>query len=439
MGRYAVFIVLALTFSLMTYGQGLRNTFFSAEAVANQNFSNTQARNIAQSAAYVAIQKILDTSDNMLNPAKNATLNYPSGTNAFLDWPDMQGSYRFTVQNQNDTLIVLQSFGRFGNTTYRVDVMMSNESSDWNPDLTRAVFSDGRIDLSGSARIVGHAGSNATGISMITLAGTARVDSTLSIGPGAVGLLTVSHPVWGGPWYNELKNLSQPQTFELPDFPASPASAPRPNVIVTSWPVHPPLNPADYEGRFIPELRIESNVRLTLNIGNEDRVLHVGHLNIINGHIDIIGTGKLTIFVEDRITMGSSSTVNNNTGRNSGQMFTYYRGTHALNLAGGTRFTGGIYARVADIAITNGGGINGNIITGGTSLKITGGAYANSRVMYAPNAYVEVRNGAVVNGAIVSNRFVADGNTRVIYNRSLTDPLPQIGGSEQRLAVRSWR
>lgn len=437
MGRYAIFIVLALTFSLLTYGQGIKSVFYAAEVDVIQNYNSNQARNIAQSAALVALAKLIDPSDTDLEPDEDEIIYVPSTPDLFEDWPLMQGSYRYRVQNFGDSLVVLNSEGRFDETVYTHSIVMDFSGASWNPDLSRAVFANGRIDLTGSARITGHAGTNATGPSMVTFDGTAGVDSTLSIGPGGIGPIVVTHPSYTANWYNELDNLSSPQSFTLPDFPDSPATTPCSCIIdATWWPIHPPLTPADYEGKYINEIRLATGLTLDLHVGSEDRVLHVGYLNINGGYLNIIGTGKLTIFVENNLNMGGSGTINNN--RTSETMFTYYRGTNNLTFAGSTRFTGGLYARTTNIAIGGGGGINGNIISGGTSVTIDGGAYAVSRVVFAPNAHVRVLAGATVHGAIVADRFTADGGTRVTYNPSLDDPLPEFG-SERTLAVRFWR
>jgi len=58
------------------------------------------------------------------------------------------------------------------------------------------------------------------------------------------------------------------------------------------------------------EILLNENNTLIINLGNADREIVVIHFNMTNGHIKIVGTGKLTIFVKDKITMGSAATIN---------------------------------------------------------------------------------------------------------------------------------
>ena len=190
MGRYAIFIVLALTFSLMTYGQGLRNVFFASEVELTRNHSTSQARNIAQSAAFVAIQNVLDE-DATFTPGENATIRIPAD-GGFSDWPQMQGAYRYEIINQADTLLRVLSVGRFNTREYTTEIEIGMGDDTWEPDVTRAVFSGARFTLDGSARIVGgHVATNATDAGAVQLGWSARIDSSLSIGPGAIEGLTV--------------------------------------------------------------------------------------------------------------------------------------------------------------------------------------------------------------------------------------------------------
>ncbi|MCH8495956.1 MAG: hypothetical protein LAT57_10060, partial [Balneolales bacterium] len=192
MGRYAIMIVLALTFALMAYGHGLRTTFWVSELEATRNFSLNQARNIAQSAAMIASMNITEE-DASFTPSSNSTLRIPSD-GSFATWPVMQGNYRYEIENQGDSLLILRSFGEFQDQIYRVDVTIASEADEWNPNVSRAVFAGTRIDLSGSSRITGHVATNATNVGAVTLQWSSVIDSSLAIGPGGIPLLTVVNP-----------------------------------------------------------------------------------------------------------------------------------------------------------------------------------------------------------------------------------------------------
>lgn len=439
MGRYAVMLVLALSFSLMLYGYGLRTTFFAAETEAMRNYGTNQARNIAQSAAMIAVQKILDEDDDDLNPETDEVIRIPIVQTAFAAWPAMQGEYRYDITNQADTLIFIATQGRFQGSTYTVEVTMAMAGDEWDFQARRAVFAGTNISLSGSARVNGHVATNATAAGSVNLAWSIRIDSSLAIGPGGNPLITVINPrPLNANIGDGVSTLPREETYPLPDFPVFPVPESVAPAITVSGAASPTYSYTYFENKFVPEIRIQSNTTMRIDVGSEDRVIHVGHLNISQGHLDIIGSGKLTIYVDNNITLNGSSTLNRHGGPE--KVFTYYKGTTQLDFAGATTFRGGIFAETANIRIGGSGGIQGNIITGGSSVQIYGNAEANSRIIYAPNAHVTLTGSGRARGAIVSNRFTASGSTYVVFTSNFDDELPRLrGGSSSEMRVRSWR
>src|SRR5690625_6375246 len=57
------------------------------------------------------------------------------------------------------------------------------------------------------------------------------------------------------------------------------------------------------------EININGNKTLTLDVGDTDREIVVDQL-IVSGHIKLKGTGNLTIYIRDKISMSSGTTVN---------------------------------------------------------------------------------------------------------------------------------
>jgi hypothetical protein len=435
-------LVLALSFSLMLYSAGLRTTFFSAESESIRNFGQNQARNIAQSAAAIAVEKILDEDDEDLNPESDETLQFPLSLSAFEPWVQMQGSYRYTIQNQADTLIIVRSTGRYENTSYTVEVTLEMGSDEWEFQPRRAVFAGTRINLEGSARIRGHVATNATGVGMVNMGWSTQIDSSLAIGPGGVPVLTVINPRPGNTNIGEgITTLTREETYPMPEFPDFPSAASvAASITVSGGGGVVTYSHTDFEGYYIPEIRIQGNRTIRMNVGNEDRVLYVGHLNIDQGHLEITGSGSLTIFVANNITLNGSSTLNRH--GTPEQVFTFYKGASELSFAGSTTFKGGVFAETANIRIGGSGGIQGNIITGGSSVEIFGNAEANSRVIYAPNAHVQLTGAGRARGAIVSDRFSAIGAATVTFTSNLDAEIPPLkggGGGGRKARVRNWR
>lgn len=440
MGKYAIIIVLTVLVSLGIYSYGLQRTWSSADLAAVDVYNESQARNIAQSSAMVAIQKIIVDEDDAFIPEADETILIPASIDSFRNWNAMRGAYRYRIQNLGDSLITVSARSRFRDAEYEIDVVLEKSSGDWDPDLSHAVFARTSLTMTGSARIMGDAGTNSISANAVDLSWSTKIDSSLSIGPGGNPAVVVREANFQqGNVGGDIVNLPNIKTFPLPEFPDYPEKT---DVIsnqtisggggAVTW------NASQYDGKYIPTLRIQSNKVLQLQTGNIDRVLHVGHLDISQGHLDILGTGKLTIYVENQITLGGSSTANRY--RLPETMFIYYGGTNALSFTGSTGFRGGMYAETANITLGGSGGIQGNIITGGTSVTISGNAEANSRVIYAPNAAFTLNGSGRVRGSVVCDTFNAVGNTRVIFTNQYNDEFPMFPGSGgSKMAVRRWR
>ncbi|MGE7771656.1 DUF7305 domain-containing protein [Viridibacillus arvi] len=175
------------------------------------------------------------------------------------------------------------------------------------------------------------------------------------------------------------------------------------------------------ENMKLKTLSLLEKCNLTIDIGNTDKELLVDHLNIVNGNVKIKGSGKLTIYVKDRITTGSGSTVNNN--GNINQLNVYYKGLNQIEMGGAQEIFGSLYAKNANIKFGNSGGFHGDIYSGGSLVEIDGAAKALTRVFFTPNADFILKSGGKVEGSIIAKSFSASGGTTVNYNAS-TNPIP---------------
>lgn len=439
MGRYAIIIVLAFSISILIYGQSNRTILVASNFNVVDQFSINQAQNIAESASLFLVNSMLDPDNDTLIPESNQIIRSSNDSSVFEPWGALEGSYRYTIENIEDSLIILSTVGQFDSRTYQIDVLFDFASSAWEPDLSKAVFAEDGIQLTGSARIRGHAGTNSTAYQAVKLAWSTKIDSSLVIGPGGdISTTVLESNFSNGNVGLSITALPTPIIHELPEFPEFPSESElRSNLIISGWPAPSPLSPSDYDGKYIPVLRMTGNNTLNINVGSQDRVLHVGQLDIQQGHINVFGEGKLTIYVEDKITLNGSSTINNN--RTSDKMFTYYKGANTIDFGGSTSWIGGIYAESANVNISGSGGIKGNILSGGNSINVTGNAEAFSRVIFAPNAHVSLSGSGRVKGAVIAKSFTASGGTSVVFSDQLNDQLPDFDDGEDVLVVRNWR
>ncbi|MDR9367060.1 MAG: polymer-forming cytoskeletal protein [Balneolaceae bacterium] len=158
MGKYAIFIVSALIFSMLTYSSALRNAVFVSNARTVQTHSQNQAYNIAQSAAMVVYNDIRNNPDgSFFSPEEDSTYAYPS-VNGFEDWVEMHGSYNILTRNQGDSLLTIQSIGQFGSSRYIVNIGLIKTSGGgggfpW-PAFDTAIHSDEDIAV-GNGNVYG--------------------------------------------------------------------------------------------------------------------------------------------------------------------------------------------------------------------------------------------------------------------------------------------
>lgn len=432
MGKYAIFIVSALIFSLLTYSSALRNALFMSNTRTIESHSINQAYNIAQSAMMIAVKDITENGeDSPFHPEVDESYAYPS-YNGFQNWSEMHGSYNILTSNQGDSLLTVQSTGQFEELTYLVTVGLVKTSGGggWVPNIDQAVHAENSIALNGSSSIQGDASINSIQPGAVDFQGwPATITGNLFIGPNGdpdevAPKISKWHPGHVG---GDIFVMEEELEYEMPQFPTFPGYSAVGNSVELKGVDSQTLNPSDYTGLYIPEISVKSNTNLTIHVGDQDRSLVVGDFDIDQGHVYITGTGKLNLYVQDDMTLNGSSTINSTGDVN--QVFMYYKGSSELAFRGATSFNGGIFAETANVTLGGSNSLKGTLITGGSDVEIHGAASAESRVVFAPNAHVVLKGSGTIYGSVISDTFEAKGNSHVIYRDDLDSELPDLGGS----------
>jgi|GEM_PF-1297056 len=355
--------------------------------------------------------------------------------------------------NESNTAIKYKiiSEGTIDNRSRRVskeiDIKWEMENSE---EWKTAVFVTDFIKLTGGAQIYGEAGTNASSAGSIELDGGAGISDTITVGPDS-GKDVIKKPSWMT-INNEVKYLSNKYTFDLPSFPIFPSNHTPPDKLAykgsNSYKVIDKgnLNIDNYvvenynltmnQDMKFNQININSNYTLNIDVGNQDRNIVVDSLNVLNGKINIIGTGRLTFYVNNNINMGSGSVINVIKSINAPipdhikKLEIYYKG-QSLEMSGAQKIYGSLHAQRANITLTAGSGFYGYVITGGDKLNISGGANAYTQLFYAPNAAVTLDGGGKVKGTIIAKSYTGAGGTSVTYNDEVKFP-PNIlpGGSD---------
>lgn len=434
MGKYALIIVGALIFSLLTYSYALKNALFQSNVRSVQSYSQNQANNIAQSAAMVAINDIRNNETSDFSPSINSTYIYPSA-NGFADWSnELHGAYHVEVTNQADTLLLIQATGQFEETNYRTSVGLSMGTAIWNPSLNQALHAEHLIHPSGSVDIGCVENSpdclvtiNSIEPGAIDVGGSSYIDADLLIGPTGEPSTVVNgaENITG-----EIATMAQRIDYPMPQFPEYGDENTLPGNSV--YDANITLQPSDYDNKHIPEILLErGNNTLTFDTGGEDRTLIVGKLYLGGqNQINIIGEGKLTVYVDYEVGMIGGSSFNE--GGDINQLMMYYKGNQdvelydeTLDFGGNTIFNGSFYAEHANINLQGTAGIQGNVMTGG-NVQMRGNAEAISKVIYAPNGTVSTVGNTVIKGSVISNEFTGNGNVQLIYDPDFNAELPDL-------------
>jgi len=295
-----------------------------------------------------------------------------------------------------------------------------------------AVQTKGDITLTGSATINGNA---ATDIGIISLDGGSSITGTVGAPSG-----NFQYPSWmGNLSVKHTNSITYPGTTILPPFPEekmqqlSQLSTPpneeisknqnktliinNGNFLADNWMTDNYTLHLTEDTRF-KQFKVDQNNTLTINVGDTDKNLYIEDLSILQGHIKIIGTGKLNIYINNTFNLKGSLNKNGN----ANQINLFYNGSSPITIANETQTAASLYSKQADLTFTGGVGITGNIYTGSNKVRFKGGTNAIGQHIVAPNATVTLEDGAHIKGAIICDNLTANGGTSVTFTESTIHP-----------------
>jgi Tfp pilus assembly protein PilX len=149
---------------------------------------------------------------------------------------------------------------------------------------------------------------------------------------------------------------------------------------------------------------VNSGTTLTIDVGNVNRSIAINTLTC-NGTIRIIGSGKLSIYV-NYLSMGTGSVINSD--GNIEKLYVFYKGLDTTVTLNNGIIYGAMYAiHVPTFTINSTNGVQGHLITDATSVMINGSAITTARLIYAPNADVFSNAGFI--GSIIAKSFGSSG------------------------------
>lgn len=208
----------------------------------------------------------------------------------------------------------------------------------------------------------------------------------------------------------------------------------------------PPTTNSAY---YVPNITIANNSNFTINIGNSN-VMWVTDKIVLNGPMQIVGTGTLTIYLTGNAgSVTTSQTDKFSYGYTGGNGYIghitnperikilidplFYRVRVSgvwqerpvtTTIGGSSPLYIALMAANLNLNLTGSGKIDGYVVTGGTSVTISGGSSTSVALYYAPNAQFTLSGSGQVNGAIIANNFQGGGGTVVQYSDVLFDNFP---------------
>lgn len=443
MGKYAIFIVSALIFSMLTYSSALRNALFQSNFRNIESFSQLQALNIANSAALVAINDIRNDSDSDFAPETDQTYAYPSST-GFADWEDLAGSYNLQVVNQADTLLVIQSTGRFENTDYRVNVgLTKGGTSEWlGVSVDKAIHANSKVDLNGgtvngdislnqkNSEFFGKSNANVIGSLYFHDEGPLPDDDLENY----KGSFSTPEGESSEEGYNETYQMGDEIAHTNPIFPEF--------FVAGTNSINGGNEVLDYLS-YTNGIHFDtfSTNGTTINTGGEGDVTKI-YTNTLDLSKDLTlsGDGSLSIYVSESLELTGGNI--NSTATTPDNLTIYYKGASDVRYEGNGSFKGLLFSGNNDAAINIGGNVDftGHIISFGDEVTL-GGNPTNASLVFAPNAMVTLNGTAgSFEGAIVSDEFLNNGNSTVNYNSDYASILPDLDQeANNQYVIVYWR
>jgi hypothetical protein len=319
-----------------------------------------------------------------------------------------------------------------------------------------AVFADGEIHLSGSGKIIGPVGTNLTSANAISIegGGGVRIQGDCHFPEGAS---EEAISVAEGITKPNMKTTPK-RNYQLPDFPEFPSFSKLDHLpiekdgntyylidnqgdITVDWWVDDGYVLELNRNAYIPNINVKSYKKLTIKADTNIKLV-VDDISI-NGYIDFIGNGKVTLYVKNTINLGSKALNEKSQGETENQaieqLTIYYKGTEKLTVGHDSKVYASLYAETAQVQLTAGSGYMGHIFTGSTEpLEISGDADAISRIIYAPFAPVLCTASGKVEGSIIckSIEVSGDGEIKFVASDEYADiPFEVKNPGEQNLLI----
>lgn len=469
-GGYALVLVLLFVtiISITLAGLSLKMT---------NDLKQTDHEQDSQGAYYVAEGGVADVMETIEKRATEIAANEKSSTAFFIkleneilkrieiggfepnngEIPEAQVTVT-KVDNSVPRKYKIESVGTIGNRERKVAGVFTINFEEGKSGITlppgMGIYSRTKVSLSGSATITGDVMMDTTSSKTVAMDGGASIKGTVFV-PAGHKEPVLDVPSW---WSNKpaIETEQAMPTYELPAFPTFPTNYPlapnktekngsnthnvvhNGNLYINSWIVSNYTYPLTRNTKF-NDIILDSNNKVTFDVGNRD-VSIVANSISGSGHIDVKGSGSLTVYLIDTINISQGSI--NSTGLTDCYIYigasSRPSSPKEIHLSSNQKINASIYAKDANFHLSGGASLRGLLITGGNTVSIKGGVKAmsqgGSNLIYAPNANVSLLEGGDLYGSVIAKNFTASGGTHVYSKDFSIEDNPMFPDSSNRPA-----
>lgn len=180
------------------------------------------------------------------------------------------------------------------------------------------------------------------------------------------------------------------------------------------------LSPVEGTASYISEnvyansINVGGSKKLIINNVSKDINIVVNELSVSgSGSISFAGQGKVHFYVQNKITMVGSGVIN--AGGNRALLRVYYFGSDPISFGGSVLLNGNLLVKKAAVNLLGSGNVTGALISGGSTLNLSGGI--NDNVLVAiPRGNIHMSGSATVHGILVADSISLSGYPIVYFD-----------------------
>lgn len=201
--------------------------------------------------------------------------------------------------------------------------------------------------------------------------------------------------------------------------------------------------PAASDTYYVPKFHLTANhpLQLIIDVGDRDISIVTDSLKM-SSHFKVQGSGTLTIYVNDtntnNIEMNLTSAdpgVGNKEDVNKTIVYVYGKYTvtekkekkvvnKKITASGNSNYYISIMGEYLDVEFTGSAKFNGNLVTGGSNVTVSGGSTSSAQLFYSPYASVNFVGSGTLYGAVIAKDFTASGGSKLYYSPEAFENLP---------------